>query len=152
MTPTGCPRKRGLHRFYTRVKFSKTSMPHNQSAYQAKWDEICFLLSVPANMTEEDFLHRNVLRAIERLGWDQVTGEIVIKPRIQIGTQGTIQPDIVLYSPEHGPLIAIEVKRPQEPIDAQGFSRQLFSCQRLHNRVSTANQKGKEVLPCRALL
>ena len=104
----------------------------SQDQWAEIWAEICFLLSLKVQeSTAESAFQDKVLRAIEKLGWSQYRKEIEIQPTVQIGRGGSIRPDLVIYSPQHGPLITIEVKRPQEPVDTPSFSGQLFSYMRL---------------------
>ena len=95
------------------------------------WTEICFILShnIKLNVSENIY-EQNVLRAIEKLGWRQFKKEIVIQPRLQIGRQGSIRPDLVIYGPEHKALIVIEVKRPSEDMTKDNAIGQLKSYMR----------------------
>ena len=81
--------------------------------YQETWQEICFILSdsVKENINERDFEHQ-VLRALEVLGWREFKGEIKRQIPIQVGRQGILKPDLVIYGEGGKALIVIEVKRP----------------------------------------
>lgn len=100
----------------------------DQRAFENLWAEICFILKVSVSTTESAFQDK-VLRAIEKLGWSQFQKEIEIQPILPIG-RGTIRPDLVIYSPERYPLIAIEVKRPSDRIDTPDCAGQLRSYMR----------------------
>ena len=94
-----------------------TGFPMQQQNYQEIWQEICFILSenVKENVVERDFEHQ-VLRAMEVLGWREFKGEIERQISIQVGRQGVLRPDLVIYGDDKKALIVIEVKRPQEAI------------------------------------
>jgi hypothetical protein len=95
------------------------------------WAEICFILSENINSNvSESIYEQAVLRAIEKLGWSQFRKEIVIQPSLQIGRQGSIRPDIVIYGPEKKALIVIEVKRPSEDMAKDSAIGQLKSYMR----------------------
>lgn len=98
---------------------------------QEIWQEICFILSdsVKENINERDFEH-HVLRALEVLGWREFKGEIERQISIQVGRQGVLKPDLVIYGEEKKALIVIEVKRPQEDISRDDSISQLKSYMR----------------------
>ena len=99
--------------------------------YQETWQEICFILSdsVKENINERDFEHQ-VLRALEVLGWSEFRGEIKRQISIQVGRQGILKPDLVIYGEGKKALIVIEVKRPQEDISRDDSISQLKSYMR----------------------
>lgn len=99
--------------------------------YQEIWQEICFILSdsVKENINERDFEHQ-VLRALEVLGWREFRGEIERQKSIQVGRQGILIPDLIVYGEEKKALIVIEVKRPQEDISRDDSISQLKSYMR----------------------
>jgi len=99
--------------------------------YQEMWQEICFILSesIKNNINERDF-ENQVLRALEVLGWSEFKGEIERQISIQVGRQGILKPDLVIYDKEKKPLIVIEVKRPQEDISRDDSIAQLKSYMR----------------------
>ncbi|MCD6535186.1 MAG: type I restriction enzyme HsdR N-terminal domain-containing protein [Deltaproteobacteria bacterium] len=99
--------------------------------YQEIWQEICFILSdsVKENISEKDFEHQ-VLRALEVLGWREFKGEIERQILIQVGRQGILKPDLVVYGERKKALIVIEVKRPQEDISRDDSISQLKSYMR----------------------
>ncbi|MGD0399409.1 MAG: type I restriction enzyme HsdR N-terminal domain-containing protein [Syntrophobacteraceae bacterium] len=100
----------------------------DQRALENLWAEFCFILKVPLSTSESAFQDK-VLRSIEKLGWSQFLKEIEIQPILPIG-RGTIRPDLVIYSPERYPIIAIEVKKPSERIDTPNCAGQLRSYMR----------------------
>ncbi|MDY0096242.1 MAG: type I restriction enzyme HsdR N-terminal domain-containing protein [Candidatus Vecturithrix sp.] len=99
--------------------------------YKEIWQEICFILSesVKENINEKDFEH-HVLRALEVLGWREFRGEIERQISIQVGRQGVLKPDLVVYGEEKKALIVVEVKRPQEDISRDDSISQLKSYMR----------------------
>ena len=99
--------------------------------YHEIWQEICFILSdsVKKNISERDFEHQ-VLRALEVLGWREFRGEIERQVSIQVGRQGILKPDLVVYEEGKKALIVIEVKRPQEDISRDDSISQLKSYMR----------------------
>lgn len=99
--------------------------------HQEIWQEICFILSdsVKENINERDFEHQ-VLRALEVLGWREFRGEIERQISIQVGRQGVLKPDLVIYGEGKKALIVIEVKRPQEDISRDDSISQLKSYMR----------------------
>src|SRR5208337_4021761 len=100
----------------------------DQKTFEDLWAEICFILKVPVSTMEIPFQNK-VLRAIEKLGWSQFRKEIEIEPSLPSG-RSKIRPDFVVYSPERHPLIAIEVKKPIDPIDTPDCAGQLTSYMR----------------------
>ncbi len=102
----------------------------NTQVYSKKWEEICFLLSenIKETVTEKEF-EQQVLRAIEKLGWSEFGGEIKRQVSIQVGRQGILRPDLVIYEGEKA-LVVIEVKRPQEDISRDDSISQLKSYMR----------------------
>lgn len=99
--------------------------------YQESWQEICFILSdsIKENINERDFEHQ-VVRALEVLGWREFRGEIERQISIQVGRQGVLKPDLVIYGEGKKALIVIEVKRPQEDISRDDSISQLKSYMR----------------------
>jgi hypothetical protein len=74
--------------------------------YQEIWQEICFILSdsIKENINERDFEYQ-VLRALEVLGWREFRGEIERQISIQVGRQGILKPDLVVYGEDQCCLI-----------------------------------------------
>lgn len=81
--------------------------------YSEQWDEICFLLSdnIHADLPERDF-ENQVVRAIEVLGWREFRKEIDRQRTLQLGRNGILRPDLIVYGNNRKALIVIEVKRP----------------------------------------
>lgn len=96
-----------------------------------KWHEICFLLSgnINATATEKEF-ENQVVRAIEVLGWREFKGEIARQPTIQIGSQSSIRPDLIIFNQERKALVVIEVKKPAQNIAGDDTIGQLRSYMR----------------------
>ena len=99
--------------------------------YSEKWDEICFLLSdnINQSLSEKDF-ENQVVRAIEVLGWREFKNEIERQPTVQLGREGTLRPDLVIYDNNRKSLIVVEVKRPAEDITRDYVIGQLRSYMR----------------------
>jgi hypothetical protein len=99
--------------------------------YSEKWDEICFLLSdnINQNLSERDF-ENQVVRAIEVLGWREFKNEIERQPTVQLGREGTLRPDLIIYGDNRKSLIVVEVKRPAEDITKDYVIGQLRSYMR----------------------
>jgi hypothetical protein len=99
--------------------------------YSEKWDEICFLLSesVSQNLPEREF-ENQVVRAIEVLGWREFKNEIKRQPIVQLGREGTLRPDLIIYGAEQKTQIVVEVKRPNEDIKKDYVIGQLRSYMR----------------------
>lgn len=100
-------------------------------SYVEIWQEICFFLSdsIKENINESEFEHQ-VLRALEALGWREFKGEIKRQISIQVGRQGILKPDLVIYDKDENALVVIEVKRPQEDISRDDSISQLKSYMR----------------------
>lgn len=96
-----------------------------------KWDEICFLLSenIKQGSSEKDF-ENQVVRAIEVLGWREFKNEIERQPVVQLGREGTLRPDLIVYGQDRKCLIVVEVKRPAEDIKRDYIIGQLRSYMR----------------------
>ena len=96
-----------------------------------KWNEICFLLSenIKQTLSEKDF-ESQVVRAIEVLGWREFKNEIERQPSIQLGREGTLRPDLIIYNNDKKCLIVVEVKRPVEDIKRDYIIGQLRSYMR----------------------
>lgn len=95
------------------------------------WAELCFHLSdnINPNINEHIF-EQKVLLTLEKLGWSQFKGELKVKPSLQIGRQGYITPDIVVYSPDNRAVVVLEIKRPAEDLSKPGCIGQLQSYMR----------------------
>lgn len=101
------------------------------SVYSEMWNEICFLLSENINpsFSEKDF-ENQVVRAIEVLGWREFKNEIERQPTVQLGREGTLRPDLIIYNNQKKALIVVEVKRPSEDITRDYVIGQLRSYMR----------------------
>ena len=99
--------------------------------YSEMWAEFCFLLSknISLNTSEKDY-ENQVVRAIEVLGWREFKNEIERQPNIQIGRDGTLRPDLIIYGDDRRALIVVEVKRPSENITRDNIMGQLRSYMR----------------------
>lgn len=99
--------------------------------YSEMWDEFCFLLSgkSSASLSEKDF-ENQVVRAIEVLGWREFKKEIERQPIVQMGREGTLRPDLIIYGDDRRVLFVVEVKRPSENILRDNIIGQLRSYMR----------------------
>jgi len=95
------------------------------------WLEFCFLLSenINSDLSERDF-ENQVVRAIEVLGWREFRNEIERQPIVQLGREGTLRPDLIIYGNDRKALIVVEVKRPSEGITRDNIIGQLRSYMR----------------------
>jgi hypothetical protein len=99
--------------------------------YSEMWAEFCFLLSrnISLNTSERDY-ENQVVRAIELLGWREFKNEIERQPNIQIGRDGSLRPDLIIYNKDRRAMIVVEVKRPSENITRDNIMGQLRSYMR----------------------
>ena len=99
--------------------------------YRDTWEEICFILSenINQNIDEKEF-EKEVLRAIEKLGWQEYKNDIKRQPILQLGRQGSIKPDLVIYGQEKEALVVVEVKKPDEDLSKVESIGQLKSYMR----------------------
>lgn len=103
-----------------------------RNQYLDLWKTICFILSdnIKKNTDEKEF-QKDVIRALERLGWDQYRGEIEEKPAIQVGSYRKIEPDIIVRSAETKQIyFVIEVKKPSVNSSREEIIDQLKSYMR----------------------
>lgn len=102
-----------------------------QEKLREVWAELCFHLSDNINPSiNEHVFEQKVLLTLEKLGWSQFKGELKVKPSLQIGRQGYITPDIVVYSPDNRAVVVLEIKRPAEDLSKPGCIGQLQSYMR----------------------
>ena len=80
-------------------------------------------------MSERDF-ENQVVRAIEVLGWREFKNEIERQPTVQLGREGTLRPDLIIYGGDRKSLIVVQVKRPVEDISRDYVIGQLRSYMR----------------------
>jgi len=99
--------------------------------YSEMWAEFCFLLSENINLalSEKDF-ENQVMRALEVLGWREFKNEIERQPMVQLGREGTIRPDLIIYGADKKAVIVVEVKKPTEDIARDNIIGQLRSYMR----------------------
>jgi len=92
------------------------------------WNEICFLLSdnIKPGILEKDY-ENQVIRAIEKFGWREFTGEIKRQPELRIGRNVKVRPDVLVCEPDGNVLVVIEIKRPAERLSKEGPADQLIS-------------------------
>lgn len=102
-------------------------IPH----YRDTWEEICFILAenIDQNIAEKEF-EKEVLRAIEKLGWQEYKNDIKRQPSLQVGRQGSLRPDLVIYGQEKEALVVVEVKKPIENLSRDDSIGQLKSYMR----------------------
>jgi hypothetical protein len=91
-----------------------------------QWHEICFFLSEDISYnTHESIFEQRVLMVLEKLGWSKFRDEIVVRPPLQDGRKGSIEPDLVIYGSDEKALIVMEVKRTSESISKEESIRQM---------------------------
>jgi hypothetical protein len=71
------------------------------------------------------------VRALEVLSWREFKGDIARQPIIQLGREGSLRPDLVIYDQNKLALIVLEIKRPIEDIAKDNTIGQLKSYMRL---------------------
>jgi hypothetical protein len=67
---------------------------------------------------------------LEKLGWSRFRKEIILKQSTQLGSAGTIIPDIIVKLLDKNQSFVIEVKKPSADIENQSHKNQLFSYMR----------------------
>lgn len=95
------------------------------------WNEICFILSenIKPDISESQF-QREVVRALEKLGWRQFKKEIIEKISMPSGTS-SIEADVIVQSPENSvPFFVIEIKAPNVDSTNKKIAAQLLSYMR----------------------
>ncbi|RJR47511.1 MAG: hypothetical protein C4567_01030 [Deltaproteobacteria bacterium] len=99
--------------------------------YSEMWNEVCFLLfeNNRDKLAEKDF-ENQVVRAVEVLGWREFRNEIERQPKVQLGREGTLRPDLIVYGNDRRVLIVIEIKRPSENLTRDNIIGQLRSYMR----------------------
>lgn len=98
---------------------------------QELWNEICFILSenIKPDISETQF-QREVVRALEKLGWRQFKKEIIEKISMPSGTS-SIEADVIVQSPENSvPFFVIEIKAPNVDSTNKKIAAQLLSYMR----------------------
>lgn len=95
------------------------------------WEEICFDLhtAIPGSITEEMY-EQKVVMALDKMGWKQFKGEIILKKTIPIGSAQSIKPDIIVESKDKGLAFVVEVKKPSISLSDDSYRGQLFSYMR----------------------
>lgn len=94
------------------------------------WKEICFILQDISPSSNEELYEQKIIQSLEKLGWNRFRKEIILKQSSQLGSAGTIIPDIIVKSLENDESFVIEVKRPSVDIENQSHKNQLFSYMR----------------------
>jgi hypothetical protein len=95
------------------------------------WNEMCFILSenIKPDISESQF-QREVVRALEKLGWRQFKKEIIEKISMPSGTS-SIEADVIVQSPEKlVPFFVIEIKAPNIDSTNKKIAAQLLSYMR----------------------
>ena len=93
------------------------------------WKEICFDLHNSSNTMSEELYEQKIIMSLDKMGWKQYKGEIVLKQNIPIGSANSIIPDIIVKSKDENLSFVIEVKKPSIPL-TEGNRTQLFSYMR----------------------
>ncbi len=94
------------------------------------WEEVCFILQDISPSSNEELYEQKIIQFLEKLGWSRFHKEIILKQSTQLGSVGTIIPDIIVKSLDKNESFVIEVKRPSADIENQSHKKQLFSYMR----------------------
>ncbi len=94
------------------------------------WEEVCFILQDISPSSNEELYEQKTIQSLEKLGWSRFHKEIILKQSTQLGSAGTIIPDIIVKSLDKNESFVIEVKRPSTDIENQSHKKQLFSYMR----------------------
>jgi len=94
------------------------------------WQEICFTLKDIPSSCSEELYEQKIIQIIEKLGWSRYKKEIIIRKSYQLGSTGTIIPDIIVKSLDKDESLVIEIKRPSVNIENESHKMQLFSYMR----------------------
>ncbi len=94
------------------------------------WKEICFILQDISPSINEELYEQKIIQSLEKLGWSRFHKEIILKQSTQLGSAGTIIPDIIVKSLDKNEFFVIEVKKPSADIENQSHKKQLFSYMR----------------------
>lgn len=93
------------------------------------WKEICFDLCNSYSTMNEELYEQKIIMSLDKMGWKQFKGEIVLKQSIPVGSANSIIPDIIVKSRDKNISFVIEVKKPSIPL-TEGNRSQLFSYMR----------------------
>lgn len=94
------------------------------------WQEICFILHDISMSSGEELYEQKIIQSLEKLGWSRFRKEIILKQSHQLGSAGTIIPDIIVKSFDTNESFVIEVKKPSADIENTSHQKQLFSYMR----------------------
>ena len=94
------------------------------------WKEVCFILQDIPSSSNEDVYEQKIIQSLEKLGWSCFHKEIILKQSTQLGSAGTIIPDIIVKLLDKNESFVIEVKKPSADIENQKHKKQLFSYMR----------------------
>jgi hypothetical protein len=78
----------------------------------------------------EELYEQKVIQIVEKLGWSRFKKEIILRKSYQLGSVGTIIPDIIIKSLNTDESFVIEIKRPSININNKSHKMQLFSYMR----------------------
>lgn len=103
----------------------------DESKDRELWAEICFDLhtSVSGSLSEELY-EQKILMTLDKMGWKQFNGEVILKKNIPVGSAQSIIPDIIVKSEEKNISFVIEVKKPSINLVDDRYRNQLFSYMR----------------------
>lgn len=103
----------------------------DESQTKELWHEICFILHANKfGSISEEMYEQKIILSLEKMGWSQFRREIILKQNIQLGSVGTIIPDLIIKSLVENISFVIEVKKPDVNVDGNSFQKQLFSYMR----------------------
>lgn len=96
------------------------------------WQEFCYdLISAKERDVKEEEYQKLIENGLRQLGWSKAKGEICPKERLEVGSNGQLEPDITLKLGKR-PVLVIEVKRPSNKIKERQ-EIQLLSYMRMRN-------------------
>jgi hypothetical protein len=93
------------------------------------WEEICFHLNNKTATMSEELYEQRIIMVLEKMGWKEFRGEIILKQNIPIGSNSYITPDIIVKSLDKNISFVIEVKKPSVTL-SNNNRNQLFSYMR----------------------
>ena len=94
------------------------------------WQEISFILQDISPSSSEELYEQKIIQSLEKLGWSRFRKEIILKQCTQLGSAGTIIPDIIIKSLDKNESFVIEVKKQSADIENKSHKNQLFSYMR----------------------
>jgi hypothetical protein len=88
------------------------------------WKTTCFKLNKNPTIDESKY-ELLIIELFEKLGYEEINGEIVIQKNIPIGSNNSLKPDLIIKNQ-----FVVEIKKPSENIENEKYKSQLFSYMR----------------------